>query len=79
MTLKEKAARMRLAIDLMEGALCRATSLIDLPEAWGEPRHRSDLGITPKMNAGEVYGIVDAFKELNAIVNDPEFSPHNFN
>ncbi|CCB64489.1 hypothetical protein [Hyphomicrobium sp. MC1] len=77
-TLKEKAARMRLAINDMELALCGATSLIDLPEKWGEPRHRPELGVKPQMTAGEIYQIVDAWRELNAIMNDPEFHPSNF-
>lgn len=72
--LLEKAQRMLAAIEDMESALCGATSLIDLPDTWGEPRHRDSLGVNPKMTAGEIYRICDAFRELNAIVNDPAFS-----
>jgi hypothetical protein len=46
-----------------------ATGIPDLVEGWGEPRHRDELGVTPKMSAGTVYRLYDAFKEANAIMN----------
>ena len=59
MTLEEQARDMRNAIDRMELAMM-GTELVDLPEKWGEPRHRSDLRVTLSMTAGQVYDICDA-------------------
>jgi hypothetical protein len=36
---------MRNAIDAMEMAMMGWPELIDLPETWGEPRHREDLRV----------------------------------
>lgn len=58
--------------------MCAVPDLIDLPRTWGEPRHRDGLGVSISMTAGHVYRLVDAFRELNAIVNDPDYSPPNF-
>jgi hypothetical protein len=77
LTLAEKAVRMRHAIDAMELALHGAPSLVELPEKWGDPRHRDTLGVTPKMTAGEVYRICDALAELTRIMNDAGYEISN--
>ena len=72
MTWKDMAREMRHAIDQMELAMM-GTELVDLPRKWGEPRHREDLSVSPKMTAGQVYRICDAVSELTRIIHDPEF------
>jgi hypothetical protein len=76
MTLEEKARDMRNAIDAMEIAMMGFGELVDLPRTWGEPRHRSDLGVTLKVNCGQVYQVTDALAELTRIINSPEYVIH---
>lgn len=71
--LLEKAQRMRDAIDFMEGALNRAAPLLDWAEKWGTDRARPGVVALLQLPSEDVYGICDAFKELNAIVNDPAY------
>lgn len=73
MTLKEKARDMRNAIDAMDLALHGWPELIDLPEKWGEPRHRPDLGVKVPGTTAQVYQICDALAEINRIINSDEY------
>lgn len=84
--LKSKAARMRDAIDQMEGAMFRCDELIDLKETWEDNGSatseghtvRDDLLLSPRLRWGELKQIFTALDELNAIVNDDEFAPRHF-
>jgi hypothetical protein len=73
MTNEEKARDMRSAIDAMELAMMGCPELIELPEKWGEPRHRPELGARVPMTAGQVYRICDALAELTRIINSDEY------
>lgn len=70
---RQKAKEMRDAIDHIEGALMGFGCLADLPEAWGEPRHRGDIAVTIKVTTEQVYRVCDALAELNRIINDDEY------
>lgn len=74
MTLEEQARDMRSAIDAMELALMGWPDLIDLPERWGEPRHRPDLKVSIPGTAETVYRICDALAELTRIINSNEYA-----
>lgn len=73
MTLAEKARDMRNAIDAMELAMMGFGDLVDLPEKWGEPRHRDDLGVNFPCTAGQVYRVCDALAELTRIINSDDY------
>jgi transcriptional regulator with XRE-family HTH domain len=69
----ERAKEMRNAIDAMELAMMGWPELVDLPEKWGEPRHRSELAVSVPGTAGQVYRICDALEELTRIINSDEY------
>ena len=73
MTLEEKARDMRSAIDAMELALMGFGDLVDLPEKWGEPKHRDDLSVKLLTTTGQVYRVCDALAELTRIINSEEY------
>lgn len=73
MTLEEKATDMRNAINAMELAMMGWIELVDLPETWGEPRHRSELRVCIPGTAGQVYQVCDALAELTRIINSDEY------
>lgn len=82
MTNQEKLRDMRNAIDAMELAMMGWPELVDMPETWGEPRHREDLRVSIPGNAGQVYRICDALEELTRIINSddyhiPPLTPHS--
>lgn len=78
MSLKSKYAELRTAIDMMEGALMRCPEIIDLPEKWGEPRLRGQVGTTIiSLTAKQVYDICDALAELTRIINSEEYNSEN--
>lgn len=77
MTDKERLRDMRNAIDAMELAMMGWPELVDLPEKWGEPRHRDELGVTIPGTVGQVYRICDALAELNRIINSDDYAPAN--
>lgn len=68
-----KARDMRSAIDAMELAMMGWPELVDLPEKWGEPRHRSDVKVSIPGTVEQVYRICDALSELTRIINSPEY------
>lgn len=68
-----KAMAMRSAIDKMELALIGMDQVTELPEKWGDPRHPIELGVNLRTTCGEVYRVVDAWAELNRIINSPDF------
>lgn len=73
MTNATKIRKMRHAIDMVEGALQRWPELMRLPEMWGEPRHRRELGLRDiKGNCGQLYDLYDAMQLCNEIINSPE-------
>lgn len=74
MTLEQKAKDMRAAIDAMELAMMGFGDLVELPLKWGEPKHRDDLGVTLKVNCGQVYVVTDALAELTRIINSEEYT-----
>lgn len=74
MTPQEKARDMRSAIDAMELAMMGWPELVDLPERWGEPRHRPDLKVSVPGTTEQVYRICDALSELTRIINSPEYN-----
>ena len=73
MTDKERLRDMRNAIDFLENAMMGWPELVDLPERWGEPRHRDDLRVSVPGTAGQVYRICDALAELTRIINSREY------
>lgn len=76
--LRRLGARMREAIDGMEGAMYGCDALIDLKETWEDEKARDDLLLSPRLRWGELKRIFAALDEMNAIVNDDEFSPKSF-
>lgn len=73
MTHEQQARDMRSAIDAMELAMMGFGDLVDLPEKWGEPRHRDDLGVMLPVTAGQVYRVCDALAELTRIINSDDY------
>lgn len=69
----DAARGMREAIDRMELAMMGTQEIVGLPEAWGEPRHRDEIGVTVKLTAGQVYRLCDACAELTRIINSEEY------
>lgn len=70
-----QAREMRTAIDMIEGALQRWPSLIDLPAMWGNPRHRRELGLRDITgNCGQLYDVYDALADCTRLINDPEIT-----
>lgn len=74
MTPEQKLRDMRHAIDMIEGALMGFGDLVDLPQKWGEPRHRDGLGVTLPVTAGQVYRVCDALAECTRIINSPDYN-----
>lgn len=70
----ERLRDMRSAIDAMELAMMGWPELIELPEKWGEPRHRPDLGVRVPATAEQIYRVCDALAELNRIINSPDYN-----
>jgi hypothetical protein len=70
---RKRLEHMRHAIDMMEGALMRWPELVDLPEKWGEPRHRGDIRVLVAGNTAHVYDVCDALAELTRIINSPDY------
>ena len=73
MTDEDRLHDMRNAIDAMELAMMGWPELIELPEKWGEPRHRSDLGVRVPATTAQIYRVCDALAELNRIINSPDY------
>lgn len=73
MTNEQKLRDMRNAIDQIESALMGFGDLVDLPKAWGEPRHRPELGVKLPVTAGQVYRVCDALAECTRIINSEEY------
>jgi hypothetical protein len=72
--LARKARDMRHAIDMIEGALMRWPELMELPQKWGGPRHRRELGLRDIVgNCGQLYDVYDAMMECNRIINSDEY------
>jgi hypothetical protein len=78
-TLKEKALRMRNAINDIELALSGADDLIAWPERWKGGARLSEITAMPKIKGDVVCQIVEAYRELNNIANDEDFSFSHFN
>ena len=57
------------ALDAIELAII-GLGLPDLVERWGEPRHRSELGVKLQTNAGAVYEVYDAWLIANRLMNE---------
>jgi hypothetical protein len=71
---KERLRDMRNAIDAMEIAMMGWPELLDLPDLWGEPRHRPDLGVKVAATTEQIYRVCDALDELTRIINSPEYT-----
>lgn len=69
---------MRTAIGDMESALYGCDALLDLRDTWEGENVRADLLLSPRLPWGELARIFAALDDLNKIVNDPEFSFHQF-
>ena len=53
------------ALELAVGAL----GIADLVNAWGEPRHRPELGVNLKTDCRTVYEVYDAYQTANVLMN----------
>ena len=81
MTLKEKAMRMRNAINDIELALNAEgmDALVAWPDLWkGDARPDLALSLRVNISAGTAYQLAAAYRELNTIINSDEFSPQHF-
>ena len=43
--------------------------ILDIVDGWGEPRHRPEIGVRIKANAGQIYRIADALRGAGRLVN----------
>lgn len=71
MSTASKAAEMRHAIDMIEGAIMGCGNLLDLPNIYAGAS--DDLIITPKLLLSEVRRVREALKECTRIINSPEY------
>lgn len=72
-TYKARAQQMRDAIDQMELAMMGWPQLLRLPERWGEPKLRDDIWVRVSAQAGTIYRVCEAVKEMNRIINSEEY------
>lgn len=73
--LRKQWTVMRNAIDRIEIVLQGWPELVNLPDQWGEPRHRGDIRVSVPGTCSQVYDVCDALDELNRIINSEEFAP----
>jgi hypothetical protein len=78
MTLKEKARRMRNAIEDIELALNGADALLDWPDIWEGDGRSEHITAELRLTGMAVCRISEAYRELNKIANDPAFAHAEF-
>lgn len=76
--LREKARRMRNAIEDIELALNGADELLDWAEKWKGSTNLAHITARIGIQGDAVLRIAAAYSELNNIVNDDAFGHHAF-
>ena len=69
--LAQKAADMRHAIDMIEGALMVCSDFVEMPRVF-DGSH-DELQIAPKMTVGQMRRVCAALEECTRIINSDEY------